>query len=522
MTHPASSLIVAVMLAATLLASVTLRAADSQPTVKIDTGKLEGKSEDGIHAYLGIPYAAPPIGDRRWKPPAPAAKWKGVRKANEFGARCMQARVFEDMIFRDPGPSEDCLNLNVWTPANSKGKKLPVMVWIFGGGFVAGATSEPRQEGTHLAKEGVVVVSMNYRLGIFGFYVHPELASESGRNSAGNYGLLDQTAALQWVKRNIAVFGGDPNNVTIFGESAGSFSVSDQMASPLAKGLFHKAIGESGGAFFSQGLPFHTLAESAEAGAKFAADSLGTQKLSELRAIPAQKLLDAATAAKNVRFAPNVDGYFVSERVAAIFAAGKQNDVPLLAGWNKDEGSYDAAKENAATALKETSTKDFADKSEDFLRLYPGTSEEEATRSMQDFAGDRFIAFSTWKWLEAQKKTGKSPVYRYRFDIAHPADPKRPPNPGAYHSAEIEFVFGQLDPETWIRWRPEDHTLSQQMRKYWSNFARSGDPNGEGLPKWPAYDGSTGWEVLHLDVEVKAAKDVHRERYVFLESVWNK
>jgi para-nitrobenzyl esterase len=516
-----SSAIGAVLFTA-LFAAVSIRGAGSAPTVKIDTGKLEGKSDGTINAFLGIPYAAPPTGDRRWKPPAPPAKWKGVRKATDFGARCMQAPVFSDMIFRDPGPSEDCLNLNVWTPANSKGKKLPVMVWIFGGGFVAGATSEPRQEGVNLAKENVVVVSMNYRLGIFGFYVHPELASESGRNSAGNYGLLDQTAALEWVKRNIAAFGGDPNNVTIFGESAGSFSVSDQMASPLAKGLFHKAIGESGGAFSSQGLPFHTLAESAEAGAKFASESLGTQKLSDLRAIPAQKLLDAATAAKDVRFAPNVDGYFLPESVAAIFAASKQSDVPLLAGWNHDEGSFAAPKESAATALKETSTKEFADKSEEFLRLYPGATDEEAARSMQDFAGDRFIAFSTWKWIEAQKKFGKSPVYRYQFDISHPADPKRPPNAGAYHSAEIEFVFGQLDPETWISWRPEDHALSQQMRKYWSNFARTGNPNGEGLPKWPTYDASTGWEVMHLDIEMKAEKDAHRGRYLFLESVWNK
>jgi para-nitrobenzyl esterase len=524
MSKLGSSLGLITMLGLVLFAANALRGAGSAPQVKVETGKLQGRSDGTVNAFLGIPYATPPVGNLRWKPPARAAKWKGARKATEFGSRCMQAPVFSDMIFRDPGINEDCLYLNVWVPADRMAakSKLPVMVWIYGGGFVAGATSEPRQEGTNLAKQGVVVVSMNYRLGIFGFFAHPELAKESGRNSAGNYGLLDQVAALEWVKRNIAAFGGDPGNVTIFGESAGSFSVSDQMASPVAKGLFHKAIGESGGAFSSQGLPLHNLAESSEMGAKFATETLSAHTLADLRAVPAQKLLDAATNDKAVRFAPNIDGYFLPESVEAIFAAGKQSDVPLLAGWNKDEGSFGAPKENATAALKETAQKEFSDKADDFLRLYPPGTDEQSVRAMTDFAGDRFIAFSTWKWLEAQKKTGKSPVYRYRFDILHPEDPKRPPNAGAYHSAEIEYVFGQLDPEDWISWRPEDRTLSQQMRKYWSNFARTGDPNGPGLPKWPVYDSADGWQVMYLNTELKAEKDAHRDRYLFLSSVWTK
>jgi para-nitrobenzyl esterase len=257
-------------------------------------------------------------------------------------------------------------------------------------------------------------------------------------------------------------------------------------------------------------------------GAKFATETLSAHTLVDLRAVPAQKLLDAATNDKAVRFAPNIDGYFLPESVEAIFAAGKQSDVPLLAGWNKDEGSFGAPKENATAALKETAQKEFSDKADDFLRLYPAGTDEQSVRAMTDFAGDRFIAFSTWKWLEAQKKTGKSPVYRYRFDILHPEDPKRPPNAGAYHSAEIEYVFGQLDPEDWISWRPEDRTLSQQMRKYWSNFARTGDPNGPGLPKWPVYDSADGWQVMYLNTELKAEKDAHRDRYLFLSSVWAK
>ncbi len=522
MTHRRSTLILGATFAALFLGGTTVCGTGSQPRVKVDTGKLEGKSDGTVDAFLGIPYAAPPVGDRRWKSPAPAAKWSGLRNATGFGSRCMQAPIYSDMIFRDPGMNEDCLYLNVWVPANSKGQKLPVMVWVYGGGFAAGATSEPRQDGTNLAKQGVVVVSMNYRLGIFGFFAHPELAAESGHNSAGNYGLLDQVAALEWVKRNVAAFGGDPGNVTIFGESAGAFSVSELMASPVAKGLFQRAIGESGGAFASQGLPFHTLAESSEAGANFASQSLGVKTLADLRAVPAQKLLDAANAAKNVRFAPDVDGYFLPETVQAIFTAGKQSDVPVLAGWNKDEDSFGAPEESAAAALKATAQKEFGAKADLFLQLYPGASDQQAVRSMTDFAGDRFIAFSTWKWLEAQKETGKAPVYRYRFDISHPTDPKRPPNAGAYHSAEIEFVFGQLDPETWISWRPEDRTLSEQIRKYWTNFARTGDPNGSGLPKWPTYDPSTDWQLMHLDTDLKVEKDTHRDRYLFLEAAWNK
>ncbi|HUE42348.1 MAG TPA: carboxylesterase/lipase family protein [Candidatus Sulfotelmatobacter sp.] len=519
------SSIVGGMLFTALFAAVGLRGAGSEPTVKIDTGKLEGKSDGTISAFLGVPFAKPPVGDLRWKPPMKPTKWKGVRNATGFGSRCMQGAIYDDMIFRDPGISEDCLYLNVWTPSKlGKSKdKLPVMVWIYGGGFSAGATSEPRQDGTNIAKEGVVVVSMNYRLGIFGFFAHPELAKENSHNATGNYGLMDQSAALEWVKRNIAQFGGDPGNVTIFGESAGSFSVSEQMASPVSKGLFHKAIGESGGAFASHALPFRTKDESAEEGAKFAKDHLNADTLAALRAIPAQKVLDAQMAVKGERFAPNIDGYFLPDSPEALFAAGRQSDVPLLVGWNRDEGSFSVPKADQAAALKAIATKDFAAKSDEFLKLYPTENDEQAKRSIADYEGDYFIAFSTWRWIEAQRKTGKSPIYRYRFDMDHPKDPKRgPEESGAYHSAEIEFVFGALDSETWISWRPEDHTLTNLMRKYWSNFAKNGDPNGAGLPAWPKYNADTGFEVMHLDADPKAQKDMHRARYEFLSTFWAK
>jgi len=510
-----------------LFAAIAIRAASSAPTVKIDTGKLEGKFNGTVSAFLGIPFAKPPVGDLRWKPPVAPAKWQGTRKATEFGSRCMQGAIYDDMIFRDPGISEDCLYLNVWTPAKldkSKSKgKLPVMVWIYGGGFAAGATSEPRQDGTNLAQEGVVVVSMNYRLGIFGFFAHPELAKENSHNATGNYGLMDQSAALEWVKSNIAQFGGDPGNVTIFGESAGSFSVSELMASPVSKGLFHKAIGESGGAFASHALPMRSKDQAAEEGAKFAKDHLNADTLAALRALSAQKVLDAQLADKGERFAPNIDGYFLPESPEAIFAAGKQSDVPLLAGWNRDEGAGGPAKDNFAAALQAIATKDFAAKSDEFLKLYPSENDEQAKRSLDDYEGDRFIAFSTWRWIDAQLRTGKSPVYRYRFDMDHAKDPKRGPDEaGAYHSAEIEFVFGALDSETWISWRPEDHQLTDLIRKYWSNFAKKSDPNGPGLPNWPTYNADTGYEVMHLDANPKAQKDMHRARYEFLSTFWAK
>jgi para-nitrobenzyl esterase len=492
--------------------------------VTTEGGVVAGKRVDAVSAFLGIPYAAPPVGELRWKPPASAVQWSRVRNATEFGARCMQGRVFDDMVFRDPGPSEDCLTLNVWVPADATAK-LPVMVWIYGGGFVAGGTSEPRQDGHNLAKHGVVVVSMNYRMGVFGFFTHAELSAESGKKAAGNYGLLDQVAALEWVQRNIAAFGGDPANVTIFGESAGSFSVSALMSSPLAKALFHKAIGESGAAFYSHGLPFKFLQEREQEDAPLAA-ALGVKTLAALRAVPAEKLLAAAMkkeGGKTVfQFSPSVDGYFLPEPIPVIFAKGKQNDVPLLGGWNHDEGDSElnGNQEPDAAMYKAAAEKEFGARAPEFLKLYPGRTDAEARRSLQDFNGDGFIAWSTWKWLEAQKTSGKQAVYRYRFDLSLPAG-DRDEGLGAYHSAEIEYVFGQLDSKG-LPWRAEDRELSGQMEKYWTNFARSGDPNGAGLPKWPAYAAVDGWQVMHLDARPGARVDNLRARYEFLDRVWGK
>ncbi|HVZ64025.1 MAG TPA: carboxylesterase family protein [Lacunisphaera sp.] len=499
--------------------------ATAAPVVKHTTaGDVEGDvTTDGVSAFKGIPYAAPPVGALRWQPPQPVAPWTGIRPAHAFGARAMQGRIFSDMRFFDTGPSEDCLYLNVWAPA--KAEKLPVMVWIYGGGFVAGATSEPRQNGEKLCQKGVVVVSMNYRLGVFGFYAHPELTAESPHHASGNYGLLDMVAALQWVRDNIAAFGGDPGNVTIFGESAGSFAVSALMASPLAHGLFHKAIGESG-AMFGRTLGTHTLAEAEANGTKFAETYLGTTSLEKLRALPADQVLAASLKARDAHdddaFGSDVDGWFLPQTPRDLFAAGKQNKVPLLAGWNHDEGGpgelFGQDKPTLVNYVKHAKER-FGDRAVAFMRAYSATSDAEARRAAADFGGDQFIGFGTWKWIEMSVATGGQPVYRYRFDRDMPRPPDAKPDwtPVAYHSAEIEFVFRVLDSKEGLTFGPDDHKVSELMASYWSNFAKTGNPNGDGLPEWPEYKPGD-YQVMHLSAESVAVPDVHRSRYLFLDA----
>ncbi len=481
--------------------------------VKTGQGKIRGKriNEGKVRAFLGIPYAAPPVGELRWKAPHPPASWKGVRDATGYGARCEQNHVYDDMTFQDAGPSEDCLFLNVFTPARAKsGGKLPVMFWIHGGGYQGGSASEPRHNGDFLPTKGVVLVTINYRLGVFGFLATGDLAKEGG-GAAGNYGLMDMIAALRWVRANIAQFGGDPGNVTIFGESAGSFAVSTLMASPLAQGLFAKAIGESGSAL-GDGRGGKILAEQALVNDKWVA-SLEVKSLKELRDLPTDKILAAALKAGAPEFDPVVDGKVLAEPVADTYAAGKQAHVPLLAGWNRDEGSFAAMQGMTAAQWKEAAVKLFGSRSAEFLALYPGDDDRQALRSAIDYNGDTFISLGTWQWIEAHAKTGDAPVYRYHFELAAPPSQF---HPGwfAFHSDDIEYVFGTLDTRPGAVWRPEDRKLSEQTMGYWTNFARSGDPNGPGLPEWPRFD--KDGVVLHLDREITKGPDTVRPRYEFL------
>jgi para-nitrobenzyl esterase len=515
----------------------TVAAAAQKPPqlrpVQIDSGKLQGvlTTDLKVIAYKGIPYAAPPIGELRWRPPQPVSRWKGVLFARDFGPHCIQSGSWNDMVFHDPGPSEDCLTLNVWVPVASTAKPapkhpapLPVMVWIYGGGFTTGGTSENRQDGQFLAHRGVIVVSMNYRLGVFGFMALLELTEESANHASGNYGLMDQTAAIAWVRRNIAAFGGDPANITIFGESAGSQSVSAQIASPIAKGLFAKAIGESGAIFssFSMTLPSRQQAEQADAA--WAERAFGSSKLFYLRTLTADDLLAKAMArtGQTPRFQPDIDGFFLPDSVPHIYAAGQQAHIPVLGGWNANESRANG--KPTAASFTAQAQQEFGADAPSFLAVYPATSDAEALQSANDYAGDRFIAFSTWAWLEAQARTGAAPVYRYFLDLGSPGDRNHTVAQGAFHSDDIEYIFGTLDSRPEMALRPEDRTLSEQMGEYWTNFAKSktGDPNGPGLPRWLPYNAADDWQVLHLDATPASKADNLRGRDLFLDSQWGR
>jgi len=501
----------ALMVAGLALGPFSKASAESL-TVETAQGKVHGKTINGgkVKAFLGLPYAAAPVGDRRWKAPQPPAKWKGERDATKFGAHCAQIHLFDDIAFQDAGPSEDCLFLNVYAPADASSKsKLPVMFWIHGGGYAVGASSEPRHNGDFLPTKGVVLVTINYRLGVFGFLATADLAKEAN-GAAGNYGLLDMVAALEWVKANIGNFGGDPGNVTIFGESAGSFAVSTLMASPAARGLFHKAIGESGSAF--AGTPPTGSLEAEETKDGLWVASLGVKSIQELRAWPAEKILEATKGQLINGFPPYVDGKLLTEPVEAAYAAGRQAHVPLLAGWNRDEWSA-LGKGMTVEKWKAYAAEHFAERAEAFLKLYPGETDVQASRSAADYSGYSFIAFGTWKWIEAHRNSGESPVYRYHFELAA-LPSKYHPDAAAFHSDDIEYIFGTLDTRPGETIRPEDRKLSEQMMSYWTNFARSGDPNGKGLPPWPKYGNAD--ELIHLDSTITSGPDALRPRYEFL------
>jgi para-nitrobenzyl esterase len=506
--------VLCVVVGGVLIQGCVLAAQGAPPRVKTAQGQAVGKWIEGgtQKAFLGLPYAAPPVGDLRWKAPQPPSAWKAVRAASKFGARCEQWHIWDDYLFLDAGPSEDCLYLNVYAPAAAKpASKLPVMVWIHGGGFVAGAGSEPRYNGSALAAKDVVVITLNYRLGVFGFLANEDLQNE-GKGHAGNYGLMDMAAALRWVKANVAAFGGDPGNVTIFGESAGSFAVSALLAAPQARGLFQKAIGESG-AFFGNTLSMSALGERAKRDQAWT-DALGAKSLAELRALPADKVIEAARKQPMVGFSPVVDGQFLTEPVSVTYAAGRQAKVPVIIGWNRDERTGTLSKDMTAEKWKAYAAQHYGEKAPQFLAAFPASSDAEAVRSADALTTEQFIALGAWQWVQAQTATDAAPVYRYRFDLGSPASEVHPVAGYAFHSDELEYVFGTLDTRHGATWRPEDRRLSEQMIGYWTNFARSGDPNGGGLPHWPRYDRNK--ELNHLDNPITVGPDASRAQFEFL------
>ena len=529
------------------MAQTKAKTSSASNQVKTAHGMLDGTTEkSGIRSFKGIPFAAPPVGGLRWKEPQPVKNWTGIRKADQFGPRAMQLPVFGDMGFRSNGMNEDCLYLNVWTPAKSGNEQLPVLVYFYGGGFVAGDGSEARYDGESMAKKGMVAITVNYRLGVFGFLAHPELTQESPHKSSGNYGYMDQTAALRWVQQNIAAFGGDPKKVTIAGESAGSISVSAQMASPIAKNLFAQAIGESG-ALVNSSLDPVPLQEAEQIGVKFAAE-LGANSLAALRALPAQQLLEAAGKRGIPGFPATIDGYYFPKSPAAIFAAGEQAKVPLLAGWNSEEMTFMALMGREQPTLenyKKTLLKIYGDRAEDVLKVYNPQNEAEVMQVATDLASDRFIAYSTWKWLDLHSQTAGKPVYRYLFSRPRPAmvpamgnasaglaggvvkesDPnavKMPEARGAVHAAEIEYAMGNLPYNKVYAWTPDDYKVSQTMQNYFANFIKTGNPNGQGLPNWPAVNSGNTVQVMHLDVNSKAKPEQNRARYQLMDQLQTK
>ena len=518
------------------LAQATSAAAKAgqSPEVAISNGLLQGTREvPGVFSFKGVPFAAPPLGELRWKEPQPVANWSGVRQASQFGPRPMQLPVFGDLGFRSNGMSEDCLYLNVWTPDLKPAKPMPVMVYFYGGGFVAGDGSEPRYDGAHMARKGIVTLTVNYRLGVFGFMAHPELTLESPHKASGNYGLLDQHAALLWVQKNIAAFGGDPKQVTIAGESAGSVSVSAQMVSPLSKGLFAGAIGESGSVLAT---PTPLLRDGEQNGLRFG-DSVGGKSLAELRAMPAADLLAAAGKPGLPYLGAIVDGYFMPRQPLAVYQAGAQAQVPLLVGWNSQEGSYRwllgqdvPSPENYDKVLRAQ----FGSQADTLLKLYPGTSEAQVMRSATELTGDRFLVASTWKWYDLHR--ARQPVYRYYFSRARP--PLRPeagnvvpglagglqaapagggeaaaaaPESGAVHSAEIEYALGNLASNHHYAWSSDDYRVSRTMQNYFANFIKQANPNGPGLPPWSSVHGGADARQPYMQIDVKSRQQVDAE-----------
>ncbi len=599
---------------AVLLSACTAAPPLPENQVKTANGIIESTvaPKDGVRGFKGIPFAEPPVGDLRWREPQPVKDWTGVRNADEFGPACMQRiSPASDYWLRSKGMSEDCLYLNVWTPAKSAEEKLPVLVYVFGGGFQNGDGSEPRYDGESMARKGIVAVSLNYRTNIFGFFSHPELTQESPNHASGNYGLLDQVAALRWVQQNIAAFGGDPARVTIAGESAGSISVSALMASPLSRGLIAGAIGESGALIST--LPPRPLAETEKDGVAFG-ERAGATTLAALRAISAEKIQELLAAPAgggapgaapgrgapgaaagrggqgapegrggpgapggmpSLRWSSNLDGYFLPKTLTEIFEAGEQAKVPLMAGSNSEEqgarsvlGQAEPTVANFADAIRRL----YGENAGEVLKVYAPKTPEEVLQAATDLASARFIAHSTWKWTELQLKTGGKPVYRYFYTRVRPrylgmpgreaptapaaapaagrgegrgaaqAEGRRaargegrgagrgegrgammPSAPrGAAHSAEIQYAMGNLDLDNRYAWEPDDRKVSETMQGYFVNFIKTGNPNGPGLPEWPAYDAATNYMRMRIDVESKAEPETDRARYLALDAIFAK
>ena len=521
-----------------VLSACTQKATEVTLQVQTKYGILEGFEQDGVKKFLGIPFAQAPVGDLRWKAPQPVQPWEGVREAKAFGDDPMQPNVFGDMNFRGSGRSEDCLYLNIWTTASTTADALPVLIYFNGGGLMAGSGSEPRYDGSSIAKEGVIGVTANYREGVFGFFAHPELTAASDYKGSGNFGFLDQVAAIQWVKENIAAFGGDPERINIDCESAGSFSVSLLMCSPLSKNLIAGALLSSG----AEVLPYEPATQAAadSAGAALLANA-GIASLADAMALNAdslQKILPPRGMANVV-----LDGYFMTESADAVFEKGEQAQVPLLAGWNSLEGHPAQALQGQAPTLqnfKNAMKAQFGDMTDEIFAAYGiATDEDVLSQKGLDLASDLFTGFPTWKVCDYHAKSGL-PVYRYHYMHPRPqvsakmgdkvgalaggvrektaeekkAEAQQPAiAPGAVHSADIEYAMGNLDTNEYYDWQDEDYAISKLFLSYYANFCKTGNPNGEGLPQWTAItkENLDAAPVMKIDVESAEVASAEKE-----------
>ena len=531
--------IIAMTMAVCCFSACTQKAEDVTLQVKTQYGVLEGIEEDGVKKFLGVPFAQAPVGELRWKAPQPVQVWEGIREAKAFSDDPMQLNVFGDMNFRGSGRSEDCLYLNIWTTAKTTADGLPVLIYFNGGGLMAGSGSEPRYDGSSIAKEGVIGVTANYREGVFGFFAHPELTAASDYKGSGNYGFLDQVAAIKWVKENIAAFGGNPDRITIVGESAGSFSVSLLMCSPLSKNLIAGAMLSSG----AEVLPYEpsSQADADAAGAALLKEA-GIASLADAMALNAdslQKLLPPKGMSNVV-----LDGYFMSESADAVFEKGEQAQVPLLAGWNSLEAHPMQAIQGQAPTLqnyKNALKVRFGDMTDEIFEAY-GIATDEDVLSQKGFnlVSDLFTGFPTWKACDYHVRNSAQPVYRYHYMHPRPqvsakmgdmtgalaggvrekteeekkATAEQPAiAPGAVHSADIEYAMGTLDTNEYYDWQDEDYAISKLFLSYYANFCKTGNPNGEGLPQWSAItkENIDAAPVMIIDVESKEVASPEKE-----------
>lgn len=533
----------------------------AQTQVKTAEGILEGKDLSGIKVFKGVPFAAPPVGNLRWKTPQPAKHWDGVREAKEYGPNPMQEPLFGDMNFGTKVNSEDCLYLNIWTPAKTMKEHLPVLIYFNGGGLMAGSGSEARYAGDAMARKGIISITANYREGIFGFFAHPQLSKETTYKGSGNYGFMDQVAAIKWVKDNIEAFGGDPNRITIVGESAGSMSVSALMASPLCQGLFAQAMGSSGsvmgfkkvltlkeaeqkGVEMAQNIAVQMVGKTDKTKGKASKKKTPKADIDMLRNLPAEELLKLASVKSRPMY--NIDGYFFVEQPEETFAKGNQTKVPLLVGGNNQEMTPWAVlmgKQPTVENLKAGAKATFGEENIDELfRLYGITTNKDVLEQPGvNLASDIFLDYSTWKWGNMHKLTSGQPVYRYRYCHPRPAmaikgkvaalaggviDAKEgeapaPQDKGAVHSADIEYAMGTLPTNRVYDWQPADYMISDIFSQYYINFVKTGNPNGLGLPEWPSTNGKAIAPVLQIDENTVVKTDAQMEkRYEFIDQLF--